>query len=116
MYGQSCRNDDSRSYILVDCLRAGTSFTLGSRRWRINKAVKEVSSEEAVPASSHSGARTHAGRRNSEENPAQVHPVLYVVCVAVADISNGMQIKHLRGFDRLAAAGFTEEDIASIRQ
>lgn len=30
--------------------------------------------------------------------------------------SQATQIKPLRGFDRLAAAGFTEEDIASIRQ
>jgi len=32
------------------------------------------------------------------------------------DFTQATQIKPLRGFDRLAAAGFTEEDIASIRQ
>jgi len=68
------------------------------------KAVKEVTTEEIPEASQaltwlHCSVGPELTQEEEEEN-----------------LTQATQIKPLRGFDRLAAAGFTEDDIASIRR
>ncbi|KAF9644071.1 hypothetical protein BDM02DRAFT_3103492 [Thelephora ganbajun] len=68
------------------------------------RAVREVTTEE-VPIASRALTWLHCsvGPELTQEEEEET-------------LSQATQIKPLRGFDRLAAAGFTEEDIASIRQ
>jgi len=69
------------------------------------KAVKEVTAEEDIPSVSQALTWLHCsvGPELTQEEEEE-------------SLAQATQIKPLRGFDRLSAAGFSEEDIANISQ